>query len=145
MNKEVERIMHEVVNLEDAERAKLGRQALERLYRNLRKQDYHKDRIANIVINITRMFVSADKDCAVKEYGFFKEATRLDVSYREFFHATQFGDKEAFVKAMVNNIKEEFDEDTKTAVVLYGIALTASDDTITSDEYSLFQKILEDE
>ena len=46
---------------------------------------------------------------------------------------------------MVNNIKEEFDEDTKTAVVLYGIALTASDDTITRDEYSLFQKILEDE
>ena len=75
MNKEVERIMHEVVNLEDAERAKLGRQALERLYHNLRKQDYHKDRIANIVINLTRMYVSADKDCAVKEYGFFKECS----------------------------------------------------------------------
>ena len=141
MAPEIENMIQEILDSSDEEKVDLAKRALSELIGELREGGIEDDAIKGFIIGITRLVVSADKDCTEKEYYFFKNVTEVDISYKEFYQLTDCGSEENFVKATFDVISS-LSKESRCDVALYGIALLSSDDAIKLTEYSLIEKIL---
>ena len=143
MTEELDKMLTDIVNMDDFEKVEIGRKGLRAIYIQLHEEeDYSRQEAAEFVIDLTKLFVSADKKTANKEYEFFTKVTNADITNDEFFAATNYGSNTKFVDAMMARIFN-FEEKTRKAITLYAIALCASDDCISEEEVDLIEQIME--
>lgn len=141
MTEELDKMLTDIVNMEDEEKVEIGKQGLKGIYIQLHEEeDYSREEAADFVIDLTKLFVSADRKTASKEYEFFKNVTNANITNDEFFVATNHGSNEKFVKAMFDRISS-FGRNTRKAILLYAMALCSSDDHIIGEEIDLIEKI----
>ena len=145
MHPKFDDFLENIVNLEDEQKEEIGRTALKDIYKRLHeREDCSREECAQWVIDITKLFVSADKKTAIKEYEFFKNVTGIDLTSDEFYNATNHGSDEEFVRKMIIRFKDLYKE-TRQAILVYAAALTSSDDSIIGGEIDLFEQLTEDD
>ena len=143
MTEELDKLLTDIVNMDDFEKVEIGRKGLRAIYIQLHEEeDYSRQEAAEFVVDLTKLFVSADKKTASLEYEFFTKVTNVDITNDEFFSATNYGSNTKFVDAMMARIFN-FEEKTRKAIALYAIALCASDDCISEEEVDLIEQIME--
>lgn len=143
MTEELDKLLTDIVNMDDFEKVEIGRKGLRAIYIQLHEEeDYSRQEAAEFVVDLTKLFVSADKKTASLEYEFFTKVTNVDITNDEFFKATNYGSNTKFVDGMMARIFN-FEEKTRKAIALYAIALCASDDCISEQEVDLIEQIME--
>ena len=145
MHPKFDDFLENIVNLEDEQKEEIGRTALKDIYKRLHeREDCSREECAQWVIDITKLFVSADKKTAIKEYEFFKNVTGINLTNDEFYNATNHGSDKDFVNKMILRINDLYPE-TRQAILVYAAALTSSDDSIVGGEIDLFEELTKDD
>lgn len=141
---DIDTIIDLVLETSDEYKVILGKFYLEQFIKGLEKGGLSDKEIGDMVLDFTKLLVSADQDCSEKEYTFFANVTGISMSYDDFFERTNGGKSEDFIKAMFDFVKILTRED-RFSLIFFGIALLCSDDTVTVDEQNLFRRIIETE
>lgn len=142
MTEEIKNTVLEILNSTDEYKVDLGKEALSRLTKGLHEGGIEDKDIGNIIIAFTRLFVSADKHCSEKEYNFFVNVTGMKITYEQFYEYTNGGADEEFVASALKFVAVLNNED-RVALIIYGVALLSSDDTVSVAEQELIDKILD--
>lgn len=125
------------------ERASIAKEAAEDLISILTDCEMTTENITDFMINIFKMFVSADKKARDGEYFLFKDLFDLaNLTTDAFFEMTNYGADTEFVDAM-NNFIDAIPPKAAIAVVTIGILIITSDREVSNDEIRLLNKIIE--
>lgn len=141
MNPQLKEVYDTYKNHSDSERIQAARNAAGYLVsyeKGLGKED--KD-VLVFLLQIVRLFVSADRTCSEEEAKLFNDITGWTISYDEFFDFTNGGASSDFVSYMDAEI-DAMEEEAKLAVCVLGLTFLASDGEIEPSEMALFEKIL---
>lgn len=141
MNDEVKKMCQEILNMDENERLGLGNEALRRMHNGFKELGLNNSEATNLILNLTKLFVSADARCSEEEYKFFVKVTGIEISRDEFFEMTNYGKDADFANGLIE-LMSNADNDTRTAAVLYGIALMSHNGQLTSDELKLIDSLL---
>ena len=140
MTEKMDRMLTKIVNMSDEQKIHIGRRASRELLRYLRNDDYSDDEIMDWIKDLSKLIICADHKVVQKEYEWFCNVTRMDLTDVEFFDAVKDGDNKSFVKRMLIRIQDLPDR-TRKAMVMFCSALAASDDIINADEIDMLSKI----
>lgn len=141
MTDELRKTLQEIVDLSDEQKYELGKDSLNRFLNGLVKGGIPKEKLQDIVIGFVRFFVSADRSCTTGEYNFFKAVTGINLSPDEFFDITNGGAAEDYQKAAYD-FAAILNHEDRIALVVFGAALLSSDDTITGEEATMLDRLL---
>ena len=141
MNDEVRNMCQEILNMDENERLDIGRESLSRMVNGLKGLGLNGEETTNLILNLTKLFVSADARCSEEEYQFFVTVTGINISRDEFFEMTNYGKDADFVNGLVELMRNA-DPDTRTATVLFGVALMSHNGQLSSDELRLIDSLL---
>ena len=141
MNNEIRKMCQEILNMDEEERLGLGSESLRKMINGLKGLELNGEEITNLILNLTKLFVSADGRCSQEEYEFFVKVTGIKLSTDEFFDMTNYGKDEEFANGLVELMRAA-DLDTRTATVLFGIALMSHNGQLSSDELKLIDSLL---
>ena len=130
-------IRQQVLDLSDGERINLARNCASELRNALDSRSQFID----LMRMITRVFVSADRNCDRYEYEIYCEATGDRPSWDEFFNFTNYGSNSQAVNDLLA-FCAKIHEDYRNAIALYGCCLMAHDGTLTVAEQDIFNKVL---
>ena len=119
----------------------LGHDALNKTIDGLKKAGFNDEQISAAVMNLTKLFISADQRFTEEEYSYWKAITGVDISAQDLFEATNGGKEVEFVKSGVAFVKS-LDEETRTAAIMFGIAVLACDRSFDIEECELIQKLM---
>lgn len=131
----------EILDSSPDEKVGLGKKALAEAIKGFKRLGCSDKQISDLIIQTTRLFVSADGSCGAAEYNLFRTITGMDISKDDFYDMTNRGLDPEFVNAYVELMREA-DKDTRIAVILYGAAVMTSDNTLTVAEQKLIDKLL---
>ena len=140
MTDKMDRMLTKIVNMSDEQKIHIGRRASKDLLRYLRNDDYSDDEIMDWIKDLSKLIICADHKVVQKEYEWFCNVTRMDLTDVEFFDAVKDGDNKSFVKRMLIRIQDLPDR-TRKAMVMFCSALASSDDIINADEIDMLSKI----
>ena len=142
MNDDIRRMCQEILNQTDEERLSLGREAFENMVRGFHELGLNSEKTVNLIQNLTKLFVSADGRCNLPEYDFYRAVTGSNISKDDFFDMTNYGKDEEFVNATCELMRHA-DRQTRTATILFGLALMCHDGTLKADEQILIDKLMD--
>ena len=142
MNQEVLKLLTDVVDATPEQRIKLGKDNLYNLMAGFKQYGFSEKQITIAVMNLTKLFVSADLNCSEPEYQFFCEVTGAKITRDYFFEMTNNGRDPKFVEDTLDFISH-FREEEKIATLMYGVALMCSDRKVHLDEEGLVEAILD--
>lgn len=119
----------------------LGRNALARTMEGLEKAGHDDKEITNAVMNLTKLFISADQQFNESEYSYWRAVTGVDISPEDLYNITNGGKNEEFVQASMEFFKS-LDEETRASAFMFGVAMLACDRNFDVEESELIQQIL---
>lgn len=134
---EVEKILH----LSFEEKVEIGRDSLRKLMKGLMEGGLTKEETSNVIWNLLRLFVSADKRCSNAEFELFKAITGMEISEDEFYDRTNGGADEEYIKDSLEFI-DILTKDDAIAAIYFGVIVMSSDGIIAKGEYDLIDRIL---
>ena len=126
----------EILDLSDSERINVARNAVNTLAGALPRADLIK-----LLRLVSRVFVSADKNCDGYEHDLYVAATGDNLSFNEFYDVTNGGSDPAAINDLVNFAQGIADE-YRVAIALFGLCLMAHDGTLTVSEQNIFERVL---
>lgn len=141
MNEQLKSLYNEYLNHSDAERIEIAQSATAVLAKFLKEAELDEKQSFSFFLNVVRLFVSADRNCSTKEADLFNKILRTDISYEDFFEATNGGANPEFVKAM-DEIIDSMPEEPKLATCVLGLTFLAADGELTPAEVEVFERIL---
>lgn len=141
MNNEIKIMCQDILNQSEEERLSLGNEAVRNMVRGFRDLGLNVEKTYQLIQQLTRLFVSADGKCGQKEFEFYKAVTGSKISSDDFFDMTNYGKNEDFVDDIVDLMREA-DNKTRTATIIYGLALMCHDGTLTVDEQNIIDRLL---
>ena len=133
--------LRNVLNLEPQKKVELAHDALSAFIDGLRKAGRSDEEISTAIMNLTKLFISADRSFVADEYSFFRAVTGIDVDVETFYNVTNGGAAQDFVEESFKFFRS-LDKDTRDAGFMYGVAVMSCDDNIDFNESSLIQEIL---
>ena len=142
MNESIRTMLKKVVDATPEQRINMGKENLHSLMLGLKDYGFSEKEITVIVMNLTRLFVSADLSCSEPEYVFFCAVTGAKVTREYFFEMTNNGRDPKFVEDTLDFLGQ-FYEKEKIAALMYGVALMCSDRKVHLDEETLVEAILD--
>lgn len=107
----------------------------------MRWADSHGYDPAEVLLNYFKLFVSGDKSCDYRERDLFNKTFNMNVGSDQFYEITNRGADESFIRSMIN-LTGRMDSDTKTAVIILGLAVMCSDGTMTVAEQQLLNRFM---
>lgn len=134
--------LNRTVNLSPKDKVTIASEALNQFIKCLKSDGIDEEKIADSIILMTKLFISADVSLVKDEYDFFKAVTGLDIDAKKFYDITNGGSDPEFVEKMLDFIKSMPDE-PRGAAVKYGVMMMACDDNIDFNESDLIKRLLE--
>jgi len=119
----------------------LGRSALGKTIEGLEKAGHTDEEISAAVMNLTKLFISADQRFDESEYSYWRAVTGVDIEPEELYVLTDGGKNRDFVEASLAFFKS-LDEETRGAATMFGIAMLACDRNFDVEESELIQQII---
>lgn len=141
MNEQLRELYNEYLNHSDAERVQTAQAATAVVAKFLNEAGLSNEQSFAFFMNIVRLFVSADRNCSEEEADLFNKILDTNVSYEDFFNATNGGASPEFIKAM-DEIIDSMPEDPKVAVCILGLTFLAADGELSQAEADVFERIL---
>ena len=129
------------INLKPEEKISIARGAINVINDNLDKMGCDDDNKAQFILNLTKLFISADKELNGTEYSFFKAVTGTSASFDEFYEATNQGSDPKFVDATID-ILQKLGSETAEAAFSYGMMIMSCDIKFDYRESELVRRIL---
>ena len=90
--------LRNVLNLEPQKKVELAHSALAAFIDGLKKAGRSDEEISAAIMNLTKLFVSADRTFVADEYSFFRAVTGIDVDVETFYNVTNGGSAQDFVE-----------------------------------------------
>ena len=131
-------------NKSDVELVKLAIHATKNLFNYFESVNVSGDEQAGFLIDLFKLFVSADRYVSEQEYGLFLRLINETPDYlspSQFYGMTNGGADKEFVDSMINKIKA-LPEEAKLNAVSIGLAIICIDHEVTMPEYDIIYKIL---
>lgn len=119
----------------------LGREALGRTMAGLEKAGHDDKEITAAVMNLTKLFISADQRFNESEYSYWRAVTGVDISAEDLYNITNGGKDEEFVQSSLEFFKS-LDEETRSSAFMFGVCMLACDRQFDIEESELIQRIL---
>ena len=133
--------LRNVLNLEPQEKVNLAQGALGEFISGLKKAGRSDEEISSAIMNLTKLFISADRKFTADEYSFFRAVTGIDVDPETFYNLTNGGAAQDFVEASFAFFRS-LDKETRDAGFMYGVAVMSCDDNIDFSESDLIKEII---
>ena len=133
--------LNHTVNLSPKEKVLIAGEALNQYIEYLKSDGVKDERIADTILLMTKLFISADVSLVKDEYDFFKAVTGLEIDAKKFYEMTNGGSDPEFVEKMLGFIKSMPDK-PREAAVKYGVMVMACDDNIDFNESDLIKRLL---
>ena len=99
-----------------------------------------EDRI-RFYLNLTALFVAADKTVSASELKLFNDVFESSFDLESFSKFLSGGDDPKFIEQM-DFIIDKFSDEAKFAACVYGLIFLSIDGKITAKEKAVFEKIL---
>lgn len=145
MNKSLEELLDAALGLSYEEKVELGKKCLRSFEMAAEEKGLDEEQISEFVVEATKLFVSADLDCGIKEFQFFKDVTGIkDVTYDEFYDGTNNGADDDFIEYFFNKC-HELGNEGENGLVGYGLALLTVDRQLKDSEVKLFLRFFGEE
>lgn len=141
MTNEIREVLNDVVHASPRDKVDLACEAINKVHECLKKKGCNDDSIVGFICNLTRLFVSADLNCTDAEYSFFKAVTGAKLTPEQFYEMTNQGREESFLKDTFE-IFSMLDAETKTASIIYGVAIISCDNEIDVDEVKMIDALM---
>ena len=129
------------VNLKPEEKVAIAKGALNKLIEFFQYANIQDEHAIGFMLDLTKLFISADVKLAQDEYDFFVAVTDVDIEPQKFYDITNGGADQEFVNKMLDLI-ESLPNDAREAAVTYGIMVMACDETIDYAESELIQRLI---
>lgn len=107
----------------------------------LGQNGWDEDQRMGFIINLFKLFCSADKSTGNPEYEFFKRVTGYDCSYNQYFDAVNYGSASDFV-ARYDNFIDSMPDNIKYSTLTFGLCVMACDGKLTVTEQELLSRLL---
>ena len=133
--------LNHTVNLSPRDKVTIAKNSLDTFIGHLKKHGADDETIADYILAMTRLFVSADVNLVKDEYDFFRAVTGLDVDGQKFYEMTNRGSDPEFVNKMLDVIKK-LPEEPRNAAVTYGMMVMGCDESIDYNESELIKRLL---
>lgn len=141
MNEQLKELYNQYLNHSNEERIQVAQAACGVLVQFLKEAGLDEEQSFAFFMNVVRLFVSADRSCSEEEADLFNEILGANVSYEDFFNATNGGANPEFIKAM-DELIDSMPEDPKIATCVLGLTFLAADGELTQAEVDVFERIL---
>lgn len=128
----------------DDELVKLAVHATSNLFEYFESINVSDDEQAGFIIDLFKLFVSADRYVSEQEYALFLRLLNETPDYLsspEFYEMMNGGADKDFIDTMVNKIKA-LPEEMKLNAVSVGLAIICIDHEVTMPEYDIIYKII---
>lgn len=134
-------LMQEIVNLDYDELVKVGKETLGQIIGALKGIELETKQISDFILNLIRLFVSADGKCSLEECKLIQDITEVNLSMEELEEIAKGGTDEKFVVS-IDKIIDLLPDDLKITISLFGLCILSADETLTPEEQKLFARIL---
>ena len=129
------------LDLDDNSRVNIALNCGKEIISYLSSHDWNADQRMAFIVNLFKLFVSADKSTGDAEYNFFKRVTGYDCSYDAYFDAVNYGSNSDFV-ATFDNFIDSMPNDLKYSTLTFGLCVMACDGKLTVTEQQLLDRLL---
>ena len=141
MDSSLRELFNQTLNLSPREKVDIARRALQEINQYLKKLKLSDEQVTLFVVNITKLFVSADNRKEDDEYYFFSAVIEADISQEYFDKMVEGGDDPKFINDTIAAVKT-FDPDARLAVLTYGMMIMACDDYIHFKETDIVKRLM---
>ncbi len=141
MGNELEDIYARILQLSAEEKVRLGKSAIEGLRISLSRCGYEEKEAEQLIMDLTKMFVSGDRSCSGAEYRFYRDVTDSSLTFDEFFELTNRGASRDFVETCLDKYKL-LDEEGKYSAALFASVLLGADNAMTRKENALLERLI---
>ena len=138
---ELKDLLSKVLYTEGEDRAELARRSLARALEELPKFEVPKDNYGTFIIALVKLFVRADRNVSFEDYSFVSDVLNLSISAQEFTKKMQ-DTSDSTLMAWLDNLIDRFSPEGKEAVCTFGLCIMESDDVLTREEQSVFDRLL---
>ena len=134
-------LLKTVLYTEGEDRVVLAKKSLDRALQELERFDVPKDAYGLFAISLVKLFVRADRMISFEDYSFISEVLNLQLSMQDFVEKMK--DRSDEVRAAtLDNVIDRFSPEGKEALCTFGLCVLESDDVLTREEQSLFERLL---
>ena len=138
---DLKEMLSKVLNTEGEDRAELARKSLARALAELPKFEIPKDNYGTFIIALVKLFVRADRNVSFEDYSFVSDVLNLSISAQEF-NEKMNDTSDSALMAWLDNLIDRFSPEGKEAVCIFGLCIMESDDVLTREEQSVFERLL---
>lgn len=131
----------QTLNLSPREKVVIAHGALEKIIIYAESLDASKEDIIDLILNLTKLFVSSDVKLVKDEYDFFRAVTDFEVDSNRFYELTNGGADPDFIDHSLEFFSH-LPKDVLEAVLTYGMMVMACDDNIDYQESDLIKRII---
>ena len=121
-------------------RVSIAKDITSKLIADLKAIDIKTENVTNLLINIFKLFVSADRKARRDEYDLFTKLFDLDIDTDTFFNLTNYGSDKDFI-AKMDELVDAAPVDVAVNIVTLGILIITADGEATAEEIALLEKI----
>lgn len=121
-------------------RVSIAKDITSKLIADLKALDIKTEDVTGLLINIFKLFVSADRKARRDEYDLFVKLFDLDIDTDTFFNLTNYGSDKEFV-AKMDELVDAAPVDVAVNIVTLGILIITADGEATAEEIALLEKI----
>lgn len=129
------------LDLDDQSRVNIALNCGKEIIAYLGNNGWNADQRMNFIVNLFKLFISADKSTGDAEYNFFVKVTGINCSYDAYFKACDYGAASDFV-TMCDNAIDSMPNDVKYSTLTFGLCIMACDGRLTVSEQQLLERLL---
>ena len=142
MTLETRAVLQNLLDASDEEKQEYGSEGYNLLTMYLSQVGIEGKDFDDFILEITKLFVSADRSCHIKELFYFEHVTNKTYAPKEFYNITNGGADPSFVRYMLLKLYK-FDKYPLGYLLQYVAGLIASDEEISTKELKLYDTIMQ--
>ena len=134
-------LYQQYLDMSDSSRVNIAAKCVNTTLNYVRSCGVSEDNTIRFLVNLFKLFSSADKSTGNAEHEFFCRVTGTNVSYQDYFDATNYGSNASFVAEM-DKIIDNMPTDIKNQTLVFGLCVMACDGKLTVSEQELLNRLL---
>lgn len=142
MTLETRAVLQTLLDASDKEREEYGREGYYLLAMYLSQVGLKGKDFDNFILDLVKLFVSADRSCHAKELLYFEHVCNVFYEPKVFYELTNGGSAPNFVRHMLLWLYK-LDKYALEYLLQFVAGLIASDDEITTNELKLYDTIMQ--
>ena len=142
MTLEARAVLQTLLDTSDKDREEYGREGYYLLTMYLTQVGIKGKEFDDLIMNVTKLFVSADKSCHISELLYFEHVTNQIFEPKVFYNMTNGGADPSFVRHMLLRLFK-LDRYPLEYLLRFIAGLITSDGEVTTNELKLYDTIME--